>query len=699
MTLQQRQKEKINKIKYQFTEWDKYDYSILSQIAYKYTAGRGKKREYNDCFIMLDTESSKKCNDGSVMDNHIVAFSVSIRSCEHNICTLYGHRPDECLKCLEKICEHLPGDITYIYIHNLSWDWTFLYRFMIDAWGTPERQLNVKPLYPILIEFLCPHIIFKDSLILAQRKLEKWADDLNVEHKKAVGSWDYEKIRNQSDPFTSEELHYIENDTLAGVECLDAMRIQLNKRVYSMPYTATGIPREDVQKIGKKHEAHAKFTRIACDYRQLQKCENLYHGGYVHANRYYLNEIVREDEELGKPICYDIASSYPFDMLAYKGFPVDKYKPFRDCSIDDIMNLSEHYTFIMKLILVEPCLKDNCDMPPLQYSKCLESIDAVVDNGRVLAAGYVELYVNELTLSLIAEYYTYTKHLCCEVEYASKGYLPRWFRDYVFQCFTEKTMLKGGDPVAYALAKSKVNSLYGLMVQHPVRPEIIQDYRTGEYREDKDVALDKEYDKFLNRFTSILPYQWGCIITSHAMVRLFELGRCCSDWIYSDTDSVYGRGWDMEKLNTYNNMRKEELKTAGYGSVNHEGKNYWCGIAELDSVNSEFITFGCKRYAKRDAETGELKITVAGVPKKTGAKCLKNNINNFKDGFIFKGDITGKKTHHYLHVDKIYTDENGNLTGDSIDLSPCDYDLSAEYNFDWEKVVYEEITINDYTLL
>ena len=51
------------------------------------------------------------------------------------------------------------------------------------------------------------------------------------------------------------------------------------------------------------------------------------------------------------------------------------------------------------------------------------------------------------------------------IEYAEKDYLPRWYTDYVFECFKDKTMLKGGDPVAYALAKAKVNSLYGMMVQ------------------------------------------------------------------------------------------------------------------------------------------------------------------------------------------------------------------------------------------
>ena len=36
-------------------------------------------------------------------------------------------------------------------------------------------------------------VILRDSLILAQRKLEKWCIDLDVEHKKAVGLWDYNK--------------------------------------------------------------------------------------------------------------------------------------------------------------------------------------------------------------------------------------------------------------------------------------------------------------------------------------------------------------------------------------------------------------------------------------------------------------------------------------------------------------------------
>ena len=206
MTLQERQKEKISTIAYTFEHWREYDYTILSKIAAKKTSGRGRKLLYNDCFIMLDTETSKKETGLVPGHNHVVAFTISIRSCSHNICTLYGNNPWDCIDCINEIIKAMHGSTTFIYVHNLGYDWTFLYKFMIARWGYPERQLNVKSLYPLIIEFKAPHIIFKDSYLLAQRSLERWAKDLNVEHKKAVGSWDYEKIRNQSDLFTDEEL-------------------------------------------------------------------------------------------------------------------------------------------------------------------------------------------------------------------------------------------------------------------------------------------------------------------------------------------------------------------------------------------------------------------------------------------------------------------------------------------------------------
>ena len=121
--------------------------------------------------------------------------------------------------CFRKICDNMRGKETYIYFHNLSYDWEFIRKFLLQEFGSPRRQLNTKPHYPIYIQW--DHFILKDSLILAQRSLEKWAKDMDVKHKKATGKWDYEKIRGQQEHFSPEELEYIEHDTLAGVEALD----------------------------------------------------------------------------------------------------------------------------------------------------------------------------------------------------------------------------------------------------------------------------------------------------------------------------------------------------------------------------------------------------------------------------------------------------------------------------------------------
>ena len=49
--------------------------------------------------------------------------------------------------------------------------------------------------------------------------------------------------------------------------------------------------------------------------------------------------------------------------------------------------------------------------------------------------------------------------------------------------------------------------------------------------------------------------------------------------------------------------------------------------------------------------------------------------------------------HTYFNVNEIYVDEWGNETGDSIDLSPCDYELSA---IDLNDIFYVPIEIQVY---
>ena len=698
-------------IEYQMIKWDVFDYSILSNIMYSRRSGRGQNDTWADCIMMADTETSRKKKEKGG-HNHICAWALSIRFFHMNICTIYGTAPDEFTKALQKIRDNITADRMILYFHNLPYDYVFLRRFLFEQFGHPKKQLNIKPHYPLFINF-DNGIQIRDSLILAQRSLEKWAKDMGVEHQKAVGFWDYDKLRNQGgDEFTDEELEYIEHDTLAGVECIEKTLDALNKSIWSIPYTATGIPREEVRKRGKKNGAKELFDRIAIEYDTYKKLEQIFHGGFTHANRHLIDELIE-----GVIQCYDFTSSYPFVLLTEK-YPMEKWSSFRDCKVKEILRSADETAFIFKLILYDVHLKnDFIPMPALQASKCVHSINAQLDNGRILSADYVEIWMDETDLSVINSMYDWKGDLCVEVEYSRKDYLPRWFTDYIFELFEQKCTLKGGDPVLYALAKAKLNSLYGLTVQKSIKQQIDELYadkeidgklyKSGDFVPNKDIDEHELYDKYLKNKGNILLFSWGCWCTSYAFRNLFELGSCVDDkgdkishWIYSDTDSCYSDSWDLQKIKDYNQKCKDKLHANGYGPVIYKGREFWLGIAEHkegEDDYSQFKTMGAKRYCGRNVEDGQLHITVAGVPKKTGAKCLHDDINLFTENFVFDGRTTGKLTHTYFFVDEVYKDKKGNVTGDSIDLSPCDYLLSkVNVNDDWWDMLDEEVQMQVY---
>lgn len=647
---------------------------------------------------MADTETSKEVPN-TICKNYVVAWTISIRAFNTNIVTLYGTRPSEMVECINKIILSMLGDNTVFYWHNLSYDWVFMRKFFMKEWGTPAHQLNTKSHYPVFIEFE-NGVVLRDSLILAQRNLLKWSEDLKVDHQKAAGFWDYDKIRHQGARFTPHEKTYIEHDTLAGVECLQKTLDTLGKTIYSIPYTATGIPREIVQKLARANHYRDTFLKIVPDYDIQCILEKVFHGGYTHNNRHYIERIIRakynEEKEKWENtiIAYDETSCYPYALLAYK-YPMERFTPFKDCKPSFVLDNAENYAYIFKLILVKPRLKtDEIPMPALQKSKTVKLLNGIDDNGRILCAAYTEIYLNEIDLKVIMDQYDFDFAYCTEVHFSRKDYLPRWFTDFVYQCFIEKTMLKGGDPVLYSIAKSKLNSLYGLTVTSPCRLIIEENYESGNYSIAENQDRRELYEKYIKNRRSVLPYQWGVWCTSYSFANLHTIGSYAGTWLYSDTDSCYGLNWNTEGIQQYNEGCKKRLRDRGYGAVLHNGREYWLGVCELDGEYTEFISVGAKRYAVRKLN-GDLKITVAGVPKK-GFQCLKNDLRNFHAGFIFDGETTGKKQHTYFYEEDITIDEHGNERGDSIDLSPASYELDSVTKIDWERIFVDEIEIQTY---
>ena len=690
---------------FEICRFEDFRYKILSKCPVDQERGRDKIR-LNELFIMIDTETSKSkpdiyteriehgvtYKDYKENPNYVVKWSIAIGVYGFDIAVIWGDKPSDLIKTIRKIHNSLKGNRTIFYCHNLSYDILFLRKFFYREFGYPKSQLNTKPHYPINIVF-DNGVVIRDSLILAQRSIEKWGNDLNVIHKKAVGKWDYDVIRNQKDPLNSNQLEYICNDVLCGIECLDKLRRTIKKTYAGMPYTATGIPRSELREVSKSYDGHKKTAKMYTTYEQYLTFEKVYHGGYTHANRNMVNTI------LENVTCFDFASSYPYCLLAYK-FPMEKFSPLGfEPTPEFIKQGAENEAYIMTVEATNVKLKDYWfPMPCLQLSKVNTVLDPIIDNGRILECGYVNITLTEVDFLLFMEYYSYSEIRIYDVSFSCKDYLPRWITDYVYGLYRDKSFLKTGDQVLYNIAKAKLNSCYGMMVQKLLKMEILEDYATGEYSK-VPKGNEAEFTREVNKQNTILFYPWGVYTTCYAMRNLFELGKCAKDvqdWIYSDTDSAYFTEFNEEKIKAYNNNCKKILTKRGYGAVKIGNKEYWLGCAEKDGEYSEFIAQHSKCYACREKETGQLKITVAGVPKKAGAKCLNDNLDLFREGFIFDGNITNKKTHIFQYVDSIYIDERGNEVGDSINLIPCDYSINTTVEQKIDELLHEEVDIQIY---
>lgn len=678
-------------VQYKLQYYKDFDFSLFQHIDLKYKSKKGKY-SYNDVIIMADTETAKSINYPNILDNYVVAWSMAFRAFNRNLVTLYGHKPSEFIECLIKLRENLPGKDIFIYFHNLSYDWPFLRKWLIKAFEKPIKQLNTKSLYPLFITFE-NGITLKDSLSLAQCKLEKWAEDLGVEHKKAVGAWQYEKHRDQNGyTFTPDELLYIECDVLAGVECIDAFMKTLGKNISSIPYTATGIVRGEARTAGG-YKAHVDYVKQAPEeYSEQLRDEEVFHGGYTHGNRHILGEIYPAK-------CKDICSSYPYAVMTMQAPSTQFFDIDEEVDSDFILNKNPNYAFIFRVMVFDLDLIDlRYPMPCLSLSKCRETVNAICDNGRVLRADFVEFLTNEIDYRLFLSMYRSTsgKIYIKDMKAARKDYLPKWYTNFIYERFIQKTKLKGVDKVRYQIEKGMLNAgAYGMAAQKPLKAIIEEDYETGEYNVKEDMDFEEEYKKHVKNPRSFLPYVWGIWCTSTAQARLFELADCIADdgiWLYSDTDSVYATAFDEEKLKAYNQRAIDKMKERGYDPVLWNGKEYNLGVAEDDGTYTEFRTWHSKCYAKRDKETGELKITVAGVPKK-GVKTLKDNIKNFVPGLTFDGETSGKLQHKHITVDKIYFDANGNEIGDSVDLTPCDYVVNDVNSVNFDLLEEEEIGI------
>ena len=364
------------------------------------------------------------------------------------------------LRDFEKVLSDLPVNCEIIiWVHNLSYEMHFLNNFL--EWENVFARTPHKPIKCTPKKY--PNIEFRCSYMLTRLSLESWGKQIGWH--KDVGYLDYEAIRTPYTELTDKELQYGEDDCLVVYHGIQEY-VKRYKTVRDIPLTQTGTVRREVKNMLTEDKTYVKdikklIPRSAREYKMLMK---VFSGGYTHANRFYVETVVR-----GYIEHYDFASSYPTVMICEK-YPMTPwfYSMSKELPTDEEM---EDKAFILKLKFRNiRCITMNTY---IQASKCSGG-NFVYDNGRIIKADVLSIVITEQDWLTIRETYEWDECIVEAKYYSKKKYLPKKFIDYILELYHNKTTLKDIPEMEdlYMQSKQYINSMFGMCVTAIVQPDV-----------------------------------------------------------------------------------------------------------------------------------------------------------------------------------------------------------------------------------
>lgn len=602
---------------------------------------------------------------------------------------------------LSKICPRKK----IIFVHNLAFEFQFLHSVFNFTNVIARKAHKVMSCYlaDYDIEFRCTYFMSNCSL-------DNLSKVFSLPIKKLKGDLDYNLIRTPATMLTEKEYMYCENDVLI-IYYYILEELKTYERVDKIPMTSTGhVRRELKEKVLKDYSYTSKVRRAINTnpkiYNLLQEC---FAGGYTHANWIYANEI------LADVTSYDFTSSYPYVMISEK-YPSTAFKI---CYINKLEDLEKNFAYI--LVVKFKNIKSKYYNNIISKSKCRYIKAGRYDNGKIIQADELEIVLTDIDFKVFCEFYNFDEYEISESYYSKYSYLPKQFIEFILEKYIAKTNLKGveGKEVEYAKEKNKFNALYGMSVTNTIRDNVIFDAVEGWSEE--ELTDENIYDKLIDeKKQGFLSFAYGVWVTAYARRNLLMNLKELDEWaVYCDTDSIkLVSGYNKKVIDDYNKSVEEKIKKVSefleipfekYCPKDKKGKSRLLGIFDYDGHYDYFITQGAKKYAYRNlhkysgiikdkkyirskkrnifnSPKNDIHITVAGVPKKAGFKCLKY-LKNFKDDLVFEYKYTNKNMLFYVEDMKpqYITDYLGNdyyVTDKSgASLMPANYTLgkSLEY--------------------
>lgn len=624
----------------------------------------GNKREYYNIICAFDIETSRYNDKRSFM--YVWQFQIG------KDVTVIGRSWKEFKALCSRIKELCKDVYLVVWVHNLSFEFQFLsgiYHFKPDEVFAVERRKLLRCDMYDCIEMRC-------SYLHSNMRLETYLHKMGVEHEKETG-FDYDTVRYPWTPLTDAELRYCVNDVRGLVEALEIEMRADGDDLRTIPATSTGYVRRDVKRAMKLC-SWPWLKSIMPDPELYTMLLEAFRGGNTHASRYYSGHVVHGVRS------YDRSSSYP-DVQINCQFPLRTFTHCRPpISIEHIYDLigRRKKAVIMRLALENVRLRDDLDgCPYIPIDKCRRLTGCSPDNGRVLRADYLEITVTDIDFRIIEDQYLYDDIRVLSAAFSRYGPLPEPLKNCIISYYKAKTELKGvaGEEIYYTKSKNKLNSVYGMSAQNPVKASIIYDYT--EWSEDQTDWRELLAESNRKGF---FPYQWGVWTTAHARYRLQEGIKLAGDgFVYCDTDSVKYVG-DID-WTAYNEDRKaDSLKNGAYAD-DPKGRRHYMGVYEADDgYPADFATRGAKKYVVRHLD-GKLEATIAGVSKREDGGRVSGGMELEKHGgfsaflqpvFTFTEAGGNELAYYDGKPERVRIGRKRLVLGRSVTITPSTYTLS-----------------------
>lgn len=653
---------------------------------------KSDKTLFRNCMCAFDIETTYLDDvEQSIM--YIWQFAVmDLRN--GNIWYCFGRTWEQFTKLLDSFYHE--GITVLVWVHNLSYEFQFMRHWL------PFQKKNIFALKSRkVVRADIDGVQFRCSYIQTNKSLDAFTRDMGVVHQKLSGvEFDYSKKRYPWTEMTTEELQYCCNDVVGLLESMQVRMRMENDTLYSLPLTSTGYVRRLAKEAMRKFN-HNQLQAMMCDVDVYKLLRLEFRGGDTHANRYHVNKI------LENVASYDRASSYPDVMLNYR-FPMSAFTPRMITDIGELEKKCQirDCCFIAVFTITNLQQRDiYYGAPYLSLDKAVEISGQVVDNGRILSANRAVYVFNDIDWKIVKSEYVGDVEIS-QVYIAKYGYLPQAFRDLVIDLFHKKTSLKNvdGQELNYMRSKELINSLYGMCAQNPVKPDVIyMDEPDQAFTLEDIVDIGEKLEKYNKK--AFLLYAWGCWVTAWARLKLKEMINIVGDnFVYCDTDSVKFLVRDdykriVARIEEYNQGLKElSISNKGYAD-DKKGITHYLGVYEYEETYKQFKTLGAKKYAYT-RQDGTFKITIAGVPKKAGAREM-GTIENFNVGFVFRNSGKLESVYNDSDYGTYYTDDSSEHRIEirsNVVLRESTYEigLSLEYMYllasvgNWDRFITQE---------